>query len=88
MYVLTLTDQVTGALSGGLNELLAIIVPNLNSVVFTRVLHSVLSMSVFVRFYRGGETAGVLWFLLGSPCCALGLQTLTYEQRGNYQHSL
>lgn len=34
----------------------------------------------------GAETAE--WFFVGSPCCALGSQTLIYKQRGNYQHSL
>lgn len=58
---------------------------SLHSVVFTCVS---LSMKVFVWLYVGAETAGALWFLRGSPCCALGSQTLTFEQRGNYQHSL
>lgn len=52
------------------------------------ITQCVLSVQVFVWLYVGAETAGALWFLLGSPCCASGSQTLTYEQRGNYQHSL
>lgn len=52
------------------------------------IIQCVLSLKVFVWLYVGAETAEALWFLQGSPCCALGSQRLTYEQRGNYQHSL
>lgn len=53
------------------------------------IAQPVLSIKVFVRlFYVGAETAGALWFLHESPCSALGLETLIYEQKGNYRHSL
>lgn len=83
----TLTlNQVTWTLSRGLRQSPAIMVPNLHSVVFTCVCRVMCAVneSVCTALCRCRNSTGIVV----PHAVILGPQTLTFEKRGNYQHSL
>lgn len=81
-------NQVTRTLSRGAQWVISSNHAKTYILWFTLVYHTTCAVneSVCMALFRC-RNSGALWFLLGSVRLALRPETLTLEQRGNYQHS-